>query len=198
MDDFEIDFGELDNAVPAEKSKRGKAAKPAPMREAQKRTPLSPDAPAPRFNGVLAHRGPELTAKALAAWNARVSGVPIVDVAYELGVSIELAKKLIAEVHAAIRDDLKESLDMNRQLDLERVDGLVNTFYPIARSGDTDSAAVVLRALQHRAKLTGVEPLPDPGRSHPQNVLVWIQQQMPGIHKIVDSLPLESPPSAPT
>src|SRR4029077_20896808 len=150
-----------------------------------------------RLHEVIGRQGYELTERALGAWNARIQGVPIVDVAHELGISIDLCKKLIAEVHEAIRDDLKDSLDLNRQLDLERVDGLVNTFYPQARQGDTDSAAVVIRCLQHRAKLTGVEPLPDPGRSHPANVLVWIQNQLPGINRLVDSLPLDLPPSAP-
>ena len=192
-----INWDEMRDAVPDPEPKRRAPKKPAPMKDADKRTPLDPQAPAPRLNGIQAVRGQELTQRAVEAWNARVQGVPIVDVAHELGVSIELAKKLIKEVHEAIRDDLKDNLDLNRQLDLERVDGLLNTFYPVARAGDTDSAAVVLRALQHRAKLTGVEPLPDPGRSHPTNVLVWIQQQMPGIHKLVDSLPLELPPGAP-
>jgi hypothetical protein len=188
----ELDYDALNDAVPRARRK-ARPAKPAPMREASERTPLAPDAPSPRFNGLLADRGPELTKRAMEAWEARVSGVPIIDVAHELGVSIELCKKLIKEVHEAIRDDLKDSLDLNRTLDLQRVDGLVNTFYPQARAGDADSAAVVIRCLQHRSKLTGIEPLPDPGRSHPENVMIWIQNQMPSINKLVDSLPLELP-----
>jgi hypothetical protein len=179
-----------------ERARRRKAVQ-APMREADRRTPLAPDAPAPRFHELIEERGADLTKRAMEAWNARIQGVPVVDIAHQLGVSIALCKQLIKEVHEAIRDDLKDSLDLNRQLDLERVDGLVNTFYPIARAGDADSAAVVLRALQHRSKLTGIEPLPDPGRSHPQNVLVWINSQLPNINKLVDSLPLEMPPGAP-
>jgi hypothetical protein len=195
---FAMDWDELINAVEGPKENRKAKAKPAPIRDAEKRTPLSPQAPSPRFNGVLAERGPELTKQALEAWSQRVAGTPVVDVAFGLGVSIELCKKLIKEVHEAIRDDLKDSLDLNRQLDLERVDGLINTFYKFARAGDTDSAAVVLRALQHRSKLTGIEPLPDPGRSHPVNVLNWINLQLPNIHKLVDSLPMELPPGAPS
>lgn len=192
MDD--VDYDKLLNAANGAK---GKAKPKAPMKDAAKRTPLAPTAPAPRFKEVLEDRGPDLTKRALEAWNARVSGVPIVDVAHELGVSIALAKQLIKEVHEAIRDDLKQNEDLNRQLDLARVDGLVNTFYPQARSGDPEAANVTIRALQHRMKLTGLEPLPDPGRSHPTNVLVWIQNQMPSINRLVDSLPLELPPGAP-
>lgn len=190
------DFDELLDAIGPKRSKKPKA-RPAPMKEADKRTPLDPQAPAPRFNGVLNDRGPELTKQALEAYEARVSGVPIIDVAHELGVSIVLAKQLIKEVHEAIRDDLKENLDLNRQLDLDRCDGLLNTFYPKARAGDEEAAAITIRAMQHRAKLVGIEALPDPGRSHPTNVLVWIQSQMPSINKLVDTLPLELPPGAP-
>lgn len=188
------DYDELFGVVG--RKPKAKASK-APHRDAERRTALSPDAPAPRFSEVLAQRGPELTERALAAWTARVEGVPIVDIAHQMGVSIVLAKKLIAEVHEAIRDDLKDNLELNRQLDLERVDGLLHTFYPQARAGDTDSAAVVIRALQHRSKLTGIEPLPNPTQNHPTNVLVWIQNQMPSINKLVDSLPMEMPPGAP-
>lgn len=192
------EYDELQDAISGPKPKRKVVKVKAPMREADKRTSLDPKAPAPHFQGVLEDRGPEQVKAALEAWTARVEGVPIVDIAHGLGVSIALAKQLIKEVHEAIRDDLKDNLELNRQLDLERIDGLVNTFYPQARAGDTDSAAVVIRALQHRSKLTGIEPLPDPGRSHPQNVLVWINSQMPAINKLVDSLPLEMPPSAPS
>jgi hypothetical protein len=187
------EYDELQDAIGQRPRRRAKV--PSPIKDAQMRTPLAPSAPSPRFNGLLEDRGPELTKAALRAWDARISGVPIVDIAHELGVSIALAKKLISEVHQAIRDDLKDNLDLNRQLDLDRVDGLLQTYYPQARSGDVDSATVVLRAMQHRSKLCGIEPLPDPGRSHPTNVLVWIQQQLPSINKLVDSLPLELPPS---
>lgn len=191
------EYDELQDAIGPKPKRIAKVSK-RPMKDAQARTPLDPGAPAPHFKGVLEDRGPEQVKAALEAWTARVEGVPIVDIAHGLGVSIALAKQLIKEVHEAIRDDLKDNLELNRQLDLERIDGLVNTFYPQARAGDTDSAAVVIRALQHRSKLTGIEPLPDPGRSHPQNVLVWINSQMPAINKLVDSLPLEMPPSAPS
>ena len=193
------EYDELQDAIGPRPKRIAKVSKPkAPMREAKERTPLSPSAPAPKFNQVLEDRGPEQVQAALEAWSARVSGVPVVDIAHGMGVSIALAKQLISEVHQAIRDDLKDNLELNRQLDLERIDVLVNTIYPQARAGDTDSAAVVIRALQHRSKLTGIEPMPDAGRSHPQNVLVWINSQLPSINKLVDSLPLEMPPSAPS
>ena len=162
-----------------------------------KRTPLKADAPAKRIAAVVERHGEEPTAVALLAWAARVNGEPIIDVAHRMGLSITAAKQLIKEAHTAIHEDLKENLNLNRQLDLDRVDGLLSTYYPAAKDGDVDAAKITLSALNHRAKLCGVEPLPDPGRSNPQGVLVWIQAQLPSINKLVDQLPLELPPSAP-
>jgi hypothetical protein len=174
-----------------------KAIKPKGKMVPTKRTPLAPDAPAPATQALIAKNGQEPTARALEAWAARVRGSPIVDVAHEMGLSIEEAKILIREVHDAIHEDLKANLDLNRQLDLTRIDHLIGAYYEPARAGDTDCANVVLKCLQQRSKLTGIEPLPDPGRSNPQNVLLFVQQSLPSINKIVDSLPLEIIPSAP-
>lgn len=170
----------------------GRGPKYPCLKSLQQRTQLSPEAPAPALNSLVAERGLEPTEQALSAWNARISGSPIIDVAHELGVSIELAKTLINEVHSAIYEDLKANLDLNRQLDLSRVDQIIKGHLGAARAGDPEAANVVLRAIGQRAKLTGVEPEASPTRlQSPQNVLVWIQQQMPSINRIVDNLPLE-------
>jgi hypothetical protein len=71
----------------------------------------------------------------------------------------------------------------------------LHTYLPKAQAGKIRAAQLVLKALERRAKLTGSEPLPDPGRSRPEGVLIWIQQKLPAIEKIVDSLPVELPPA---
>jgi hypothetical protein len=155
-------------------------------------TPLAPDAPAPRLKAWAAEHGPELSRDVLQAWQARVDGWTIVDIAFQLGLRIEEAKLLIKEAHDAIAKDLKENLNLNRQLDLERIDRLLSFYYPQARSGDHKSAGIVLKLLAHRGKLTGVEPVPEPQHNHPENVLIWVQNALPEINKIVDALPSET------
>jgi hypothetical protein len=155
--------------------------------------PLAPDAPAPRLGELAAEYGKGLTARALIAWGQRLQGASIIDVAHDLGVSIESAKALIKEVHDAVAEDLKENLEINRSLDLARIDALLATHMPRAKAGKVKSAQLVLRCLERRAKLTGIEPLPDPGRSHPQSVLIWIQEKLPSIDAIVRALPPECP-----
>jgi hypothetical protein len=188
------DQAEIDRLVQAlESMPEPKPPKKKPNAKAiAQRTTLAPDAPAPHLEAMIEEWGQEPTARALEAWNMRIAGAPIVDVAHELGVSIELAKKLIQEVHTAIYEDLKANIDLNRQLDLTRIDKLIKTFLPAAEKGDEDCANVVLRCLQQRSKLTGAEPEPAPTRmTGPNNVLVWIQNQLPSINRIVDSLPVE-------
>lgn len=126
--------------------------KPKPEETRPISTPLAPDAPAPKTNALAATYGEELCAAALEAWSARVAGVPIIEVAHRLGVTIESARRLIREVHDAIAEDLKENLALNRQLDLERIDHLLHSYYSPALGGDVKSADVVLKLLNQRAK----------------------------------------------
>jgi hypothetical protein len=166
----------------------------------EKRTQLPVEAPAPQINAMIADKGPEATAEALTAWDARLAGKPIHGIAHEMGLSVEAARALIKEAHAAIAEDLKANLDLNRQLDLGRIDGLIRTYYPLACAGDQDCALVTLKCIAQRSKLIGLEPAADPNTkfNQPQNVLVWIQNQLPSINRIVDSLPLELAPGAPS
>lgn len=169
-----------------------KASKRPTNKDLARRTKLASNAPAPHLEAVIATQGLEPTTKALEAWNARLAGHAIIDIAHDMGVSIELAKKLVSEVHTAIYEDLKTNVDLNRQLDLGRIDSIIRGHLPSAQAGDTDSANVVIRALSHRARLTGCEQPSDPARDgSPRNVMIWLTNQLPSINKIVDALPPE-------
>jgi hypothetical protein len=158
---------------------------------------LTPDTPAPRFQALVDSYGPGPCALALEAWQARMGGSSIIQVACQAGLSIPRAKELIREVYEAIAEDLKEAIDLNRALDLARIDTIIASHLPRAQSGKVKSAQLVLRCLERRTKLIGLEPLPPPTQHNSQQVLVWIQEKMPSINLLVDSLPTELPPSAP-
>jgi hypothetical protein len=188
-DDAELD--RLVQALEAKPKAKGRWPDGPVSKTIAKRTQLSPEAPAPRLNHVIAENGPEPTEKALKAWDARVNGESIIDVAHTMGVSLNLARQLINEVHQAIMEDLKESLDLNRTIDLQRLDGLIQAYYQPAREGDDRAASVLLKALQHRAKLTGQEPDQPTRVNNIENVQAWIIHQLPTINSIVDTLPVE-------
>lgn len=160
--------------------------------EIAERTEFTSDAPAPRLEAVVESQGPELTAEALSAWDQKLNGHALVDIAHEMKVSIETARYLIKQVQTAVQDDLKESVTQNRELDLQRIDRLIKTWYPAATGGDEAATNVMIKLLAQRAKLTGASnEQPELKTMQPQNVLVWIQNSLPGIQKIVDSLPIE-------
>jgi len=57
----------------------GPFIKPYPnAKQIATRTQLTPGAPAPVLGDMRAELGPEPTARAVEAWNARVGGVPII------------------------------------------------------------------------------------------------------------------------
>jgi hypothetical protein len=137
-------------------------------------------------------QGPELTAEAITAWDQKVAGHAIIDIAHSMQVSIETAKYLIRQVQAAVTDDLKESVTQNRELDLQRIDRLIRAWYPAACDGDEGAAGVMIKLLAQRAKLTGASNEQTELKTmQPQNVLVWIQNSLPAINRIVDNLPIE-------
>lgn len=173
-----------------ELAKDGKKRRQPTAKDLAKRTELPVDAPAPHLEQIIAERGPEPTADALTAWDMRVNGTPIIDVAHHMGCSIELAKHLIAEVHEAIHEDLKANLELNRSMDLHRLDKLIASYLPVAEAGDDKAAQVVLKALQHRARLTGAEPQAEPIRgAHVDTVQAWIVNVLPSINRLVDEQP---------
>lgn len=177
-----------------------KAAEKVPKRPRMglERTHLAPDAPAPALNDMIAAVGLNTVESALSAWDMKVRGEPLTDIAHAHGMTIEGAKRLLKEAHDAIHEDLKSALEQNRTLDLERIDGLIRTYYPMAKEGDEKAANVTLKCLERRAKLVGTEPDLPAGKSHPENVLVWIQAQLPQINRLVDALPAELAPGAPS
>jgi hypothetical protein len=140
---------------------------------------------------MIAEAGPEPTEAALRAWDARINGANIIDVAHQMGVSLNLCRQLINEVHQAIHEDLKESLELNRAIDLSRIDGLLSYYYPEAKTGNEAAAAIVMKALTHRARLTGNEPETPTRVTQVDNVQAWIVNQLPQINQLVDAMPVE-------
>jgi hypothetical protein len=58
---------------------------------------------------------------------------------------------------AAIRDIPREAADEARTIELQRIDEVLRTFMPLMRRGDTDAGNVVLRAIDRRARMLGLD-----------------------------------------
>jgi hypothetical protein len=178
----------LERTHPAPRRKAGRPTN----EEIEQTSKLELSDPAPHIQAMVEARGPELTQQAINAWEMRRRGELPIDIANALHVSIETARALIREACDAVKEDLKENVELHKQLDLERIDSLVKTYLPSATRGDLDSAHLVLKAIGTRAKVLGQDKAPDPARGQQAPlVLAWIQNQLPAINRIVDSLPIE-------
>lgn len=112
------------------------------------------------------------------------------DIATEIGMTIPAARALINDAYTALREDLKDNIELNRTIDLARIDELIKAWLPLAQRGDPAAANVMIKALSLRSRLASTEPTPaSTERVHPQNVLVWVQQQLPQIEKLVEAIP---------
>lgn len=101
------------------------------------------------------------------ALELRKRGLGFREIARQLGVSLGQAHGDVQKAMSALADmELKCAEDAHR-LDLERIDGLIEGHYQQAVSGDHRSAAIILRVLERRAKLLGLDaPDRDGGRSN--------------------------------
>lgn len=94
------------------------------------------------------------SAKAL---KLRLKGLNYREIGREIGVSHPQAYRYVIECLDQIREEMKETAEQVLMLELERLDGLTSTFYPKAIDGDIDAAGTVLRVMQRRAKLLGLD-----------------------------------------
>ena len=82
----------------------------------------------------------------------------------------EIAKKMKCsrtQAHTYVVDALKESTsriaksaDDLRDLELERLDKLIKGLYPKAKKGDTQAVTSLLKVMEQRQKLTGIQAAP--------------------------------------
>jgi AraC-like DNA-binding protein len=113
-------------------------------------------------------------ARRLAALKLRCRGWRIPEIAEQLGTS-----------ERQVARDLRQALDgldrldhyrarQARLLDLERLDGLLQTFYPRATAGEPTAAHLVLAVLRRRAELLGYDAAPgsDDGPARPMEIVV--------------------------
>lgn len=79
------------------------------------------------------------------------------EIARQVGIGVASAHRLItaaiADVRAIVQDDAAEI----RALELSRLDGLLGALWPKARQGDLGAVDRVLRIMERRAKLLGLD-----------------------------------------
>jgi AraC-like DNA-binding protein len=113
-------------------------------------------------------------ARRLAALKLRCRGWRIPEIAEQLGVSEhQVARDLRRALDGLDRLDHYRARQA-RLLDLERLDGLLQTFYPRATAGEPTAAHLVLAVLRRRAELLGYDAAPgeDDAPARPMEIVV--------------------------
>jgi hypothetical protein len=96
----------------------------------------------------------DLEARRWKAWEARKSGMTLVQVAETCGVSRNVATQDLGWCQKQLLDAPTEAA---RKLDLERLDRVINANWPQMEAGNDKSARVILRCLERRAQIYGYD-----------------------------------------
>lgn len=91
------------------------------------------------------------------AWDLRVEGKTYREIADELGCGTTTAFRYCQRVLARHRKETHEKAEQHIQLQLQRLDLLLRSALPAARSGDARSIDTILRIEERKAKLLGLD-----------------------------------------
>lgn len=91
------------------------------------------------------------------ALDLRKKGKSFRAIASELGVTVGMAFKHYQNALAEARAVSEQEATEHRTLDLERMDAQLEALWPAAMAGDTQANGVLLRILERRSKLLGLD-----------------------------------------
>lgn len=97
------------------------------------------------------------------AWNMRLKGWSHAEIALELGVSRAQVARYLNKHYLFQRAQLDETLDRNKQFDLQRIDGIIKRVYevleaPVIRHDDVLRACTtILECIRVRGALLGYD-----------------------------------------
>jgi hypothetical protein len=103
----------------------------------------------------------------LQAVQLRLAGLSYEDIGQELGVTRQRAWTLVQKEMRRLGHERAEAAATLQRIELEGLDALHRTYWPAAIAGDLDAAAFVLRLMQRRARLLGLDAPPAKGESAP-------------------------------
>ncbi len=87
----------------------------------------------------------------------RMAGTPYPDIAAELGIREDTAIGYVREQVERLRGEEVRRVDVARELELARLDAMQARVWPRAVEGDTRAALTVLKIMDRRAKLLGLD-----------------------------------------
>jgi hypothetical protein len=88
-----------------------------------------------------------------AAFRLRLNGVPVRTIADQLKCTIGEIEGSLTRMCGGVTPTLRAR---TVEIELERLDDLTQVYFTKARTGDVDACAMVLRLMDHRAKMLGL------------------------------------------
>lgn len=95
--------------------------------------------------------------KRLRAFELRKQGHAYRSIGREIGVSVAMAFRYVNETLEELKSTALVEAEHLRNMELERLDGMLAGLWPAASSGDPQSVAAALRIGERRAKLLGLD-----------------------------------------
>lgn len=95
--------------------------------------------------------------RACQAFALRRAGLGYAAIAVELGCSAPTAKSCVDQWLGFMAEHLREDHADVLAIEVDRLDGLTETYYPLALAGDGKAAEVVLRVMERRARYLGLD-----------------------------------------
>ncbi|MEK9722157.1 MAG: hypothetical protein VW405_01570, partial [Rhodospirillaceae bacterium] len=103
--------------------------------------------------------------RAAQAFALRRTGMGYQRIAEAMCVSVSTAKACVDEWLAFMAAELAEDHSAVLSLEVERLDGLTEAFYPRALDGDPKAAEIVLKVMERRARYLGLDARIDEANS---------------------------------
>lgn len=90
-------------------------------------------------------------------WDMRKQGHSIRDISISLGVTDKTIRADLVTVAKRHISELSETVEESRQLQIERLDGMLKQYQPLAEAGNLSAAAMVLSIESRRSKLLALD-----------------------------------------
>ena len=97
------------------------------------------------------------TERALDFLRLRKEGKSYVEIGAQMDVSPQRAYQIVKKHMDKLREEVTEEAEACRQLDLDRLDSMIQAVWGSAKGGDTKACDTVLKIISQRSKLLGLE-----------------------------------------
>ncbi len=87
----------------------------------------------------------------------RCEGLTFAAIGTRLGVSLQRAHQLVKDALAAVAAERKDLAEHQLEFELSQIDSVVRGMAPKSARGDAKAGAVILKAMERRAKLLGLD-----------------------------------------